>query len=147
MRPLPRRTREDGQVTVLVIGFALVLAMAVVVVVDASAAYLRHQALDSLADGAALAAADSIQGEQVYTRGLGQPAVVDPERARALVDEYLSSTRASMNFPRLARSVATSGDRVVVRLVVPLDLPFPLPGVSNTALVGAESASIVTVSD
>ena len=45
---------EQGQVTLLIIGFAGMLLMAIVVVIDASAAYLRRQGLDNLADGAAL---------------------------------------------------------------------------------------------
>ena len=44
---------EQGQVTLLIIGFASILLMAIVVVVDASAAYLQRQGLDNLADGAA----------------------------------------------------------------------------------------------
>ncbi|HEY9563226.1 MAG TPA: pilus assembly protein TadG-related protein, partial [Nocardioides sp.] len=47
------RGQEAGQVTVLIVGFALILLMAVGVVVDTSAAYLNRQSLDTLADGAA----------------------------------------------------------------------------------------------
>ena len=49
---------EEGQVTLLIIGFASILLMAIVVVIDASAAYLQRQGLDNLADGAALYGAD-----------------------------------------------------------------------------------------
>ena len=49
---------EQGQVTLLIIGFAGILLMAIVVVIDASAAYLQRQGLDNLADGAALYGAD-----------------------------------------------------------------------------------------
>lgn len=141
------RRAEAGQATVMIIGFVVVLVMMVVVVVDASAAYLRRQSLSSLADGAALAAADAIEGEQVYTRGLGQRATVDPEQARSFVASYLSSAGAHSVYPGLVAVVGTSGDRVVVRLSAPLDLPLPLPGVANSAPVGAESASVIAVSD
>ncbi len=56
------RRDEAGQATVLIIGFAVVLAMVVAVVTDASAAYLQRQGLDTLADGAALAGADAVRG-------------------------------------------------------------------------------------
>lgn len=131
----------------MIIGFAVVIAMMVVVVVDASAAYLRRQALSTLADGAALAAADGIQGEQVYTGGLGERAVVDPDRAQALVEAYLSSVGAARSYPGLSRVVVTSGDRVVVRLAAPMDLPLPLPGVPDAGRVSAEAASVVEVGD
>jgi hypothetical protein len=138
---------ERGQVSVIIIGFVVVLAMLFVVVVDASAAYLRRQALSSLADGAALAAADGIEGEQVYTGGLGERAAVDPERARGLVASYLSSVGAERRYPGLRQAVGTSGDRVVVRLDAPLGLPLSLPGIAGTARVAAESASVVAVRD
>lgn len=141
------RHDEAGQATVLIIGLVLVLAMTVVVVVDASAAYLRRQALSSLADGAALAAADGIEGERVYTRGLGERAVVDPDQARGFVADYLVSARARVRNPGLSVVVETSGDRVVVRVAAPLDLPLPLPSVGKFARVTAESASVVAVSD
>ena len=141
------RRGEAGQATVMIIGFVVVLVMLVVVVVDASAAYLRRQSLSSLADGAALAAADAIEGEQVYTRGLGQRASVDPEQARSFVESYLSSVEARSVYPGLVDVVETSGDRVVVRLSAPLDLPLPLPGVENSASVQTESASVIAVSD
>ena len=49
---------QAGQATVMIVGFAVVLAMLMVTVVDASAAYLQRQGLDTLADGAALRGAD-----------------------------------------------------------------------------------------
>ncbi|MFC6345663.1 pilus assembly protein TadG-related protein, partial [Nocardioides hankookensis] len=66
-----RRRDEDGQTTVLIVGFALVLVMAVAMVVDVSAAYLQRQGLDTVADGAALRAADlGATGEEVYAGGV-----------------------------------------------------------------------------
>jgi hypothetical protein len=143
---LRHRSEERGQTTVLVIGFVLVVAMTIVVVVDASAAYLRRQALSSLADGAALAAADGLQGEQVYTGGLGERAQVDPEAAQALVESYLASVRAGQRYPGLRYTVETDGVRVVVRVGAPLDLPMPLPGVAQSTPVRATSAALIAVS-
>jgi hypothetical protein len=144
---VPRRTDERGQTTVLIIGFVIVIAMAVAVVVDASAAYLRRQALSSLADGAALAAADGLQGEQVYTAGLGERAVVDPGAARELVVEYLTAVGAGGRFPGLSHVVETDGERVVVRVAAPLDLPIPVPGVASQARVTATAAAVVLLGD
>ncbi len=141
-----RHRDEHGQTAVLIIGFALVIAMTVVVVVDATAAYLRRQALDNLADGAALAATDGIAGEQVYTRGLGEQAEVDPVVARAMVGDYLASVGAGTRYPGISHGVETDGSRVVVRLRAPLDLPLPLPGVATRTQVAATSAAVVVVS-
>jgi hypothetical protein len=140
-----RRTDDRGQTTVLIIGFVIVIAMTVAVVVDASAAYLRRQALSSLADGAALAAADGLQGEQVYTAGLGERAVVDPRAARELVVDYLVSVGAGRRYPGLSHAVETDGERVVVSVAAPLDLPIPIPGVARQASVSATAAAVVLV--
>ena len=64
----------------MIIGLAVVLLMAAVVVVDASAAFLRRQELDTVADGAALAGADAgsrnldvLYGEGVASAGPARP--------------------------------------------------------------------------
>lgn len=144
---VPGRSNERGQTALLIIGFVLVIAMMIVVVVDATSAYLRRQALSTLADGAALAAADGIEGEQVYTGGLGERATVDPERARQLVAGYLSSVGAARRYPGLVHVVETDGERVVVRVAAPLDLPLPLPGVAEETDVVATAAAVVAVSE
>ncbi len=140
-------TDERGQTAVLIIGFMIVVALTVVVVVDATAAYLRRQALDTLADGAALAAADGLEGEQVYLTGLGTTATVDPEHARALVVEYFAAVDAGGRYPGLSHHVETAGDRVVVRVAAPLDLPFAVPGVGDSAHVTASAAAVVNVGE
>lgn len=143
----PRGRGESGQVTVLVIGFAVVALLMVGVAVDASAAYLRRQGLDNLADGAALAAADGVQGRQVYEGGLGERARIDPEVAGVYVADYLRATGAAQRYPGLRYSVDAGPERVVVHVSAPLDLPIMLPGIDPHALVSATAASYVVVSD
>ena len=98
-----RRGDERGQTTVLIVGFAVVLMMAVALVVNASAAYLQRQSLDSLADGAALVAADAgAEGDDVYAGGLGEDRLALLEAtAREAVDDYLARTGAPRTVPRL----------------------------------------------
>jgi hypothetical protein len=142
-----RRRAETGQAAVLIVGFAVVALLMVGVAVDASAAYLRRQGLDNLADGAALAAADGVQGRQVYEGGLGERARIDPEVARGYVADYLRATGAAGRYPGLRWSVDAGTDRVVVRVAAPLDLPLALPGLEARSLVSATAASYVVVSD
>lgn len=141
------RRDESGQTSVLIIGLAIVLVMMVALVVDASAAYLRRQGLDSLADGAALAAADGIQGRQVYEGGLGEHAQIDPEVAEELVASYLSSTGARQKYPGLTYAVDTTADRLVVRIEAPLQLPITPPGWDRRTTIRGTAASFVVVSD
>ena len=138
---------ERGQSTLLVVGFAVVAIMMVAVVVDASAAYLRRSGLDSLADGAALAAADGIAGRQVYEGGLGERAVVDPLEARRYAAEYLAGSGAARRYPGLSYEVQIGGDRVVVRVSTPLELPITPPGWERRPTISATAASVALVSD
>lgn len=137
----PASGPERGTITVLVVGFLVVLGLLTAVVVDASAAYLRRQSVNGLADGAALAAADGAQGAAVYEHGLGERAPLDPLVARAAVAEYLRSTGADRTYPGLSWQVTSTGTTVTVRLSAPLDLPLdPAGWADTTTVVGTGSA-------
>jgi hypothetical protein len=139
------RRNQAGQATLLILGFFLVAVLLVGVVVDASAAYLRRQALNGLADGAALAAADGVQGEQVYTSGLGDTALIDPAAAREYVAAYLAQTDAHARFPGLVYQVLPAGDWVTVQLSAPLDLPIPPPGWAHDPWIDGVASAVVPV--
>jgi hypothetical protein len=141
------RRDERGQTALLIIGFAVVAIMMVAVVVDASAAFLRRGGLDSLADGAALAAADGIEGRQVYEGGLRKHAEIDPAVARQLVDDYLRATRAARRYPGLSYEVDASTDRVMVRVAAPLRLPITPPGWERRPSISGTASTFVLVSD
>lgn len=141
------RCDERGQTSVLIIGFAVIILLMIVVVVDASAAYLRRQGLDSLADGAALAAADGVQAERVYEEGVDERAQIDPAVAQAYAAEYLAALGARGKYPGFSYSVQTTADSVVVRVSAPLELPFSPAGWEDRTLISATAASFVTVSD
>jgi hypothetical protein len=144
-----RRPAEDeqGQVTVLIIGFALLIGMLIAVVIDASAAYIQRQGLNSLADGAALHGADlGATGEEVYTGGVTEDWL---ELARAEAKEavrgYLVDVGAYRRFPGLSYRVTVDPDseRITVTLSAPLDLPLSFPGSPDSASVGAQGSAVV----
>ena len=138
---------ETGSITPLVVGFAFLVAVLVAVVVDASAAYLRRQGLNSVADAAALAATDGLQGDRVYTNGLDDLAEIDAGAARHYVEDYLRTSGVLAQYPGLGWTVRTSATTVVVHLAAPLELPLHVPGVGGTAVVTGSAASVVVVSD
>lgn len=141
------RRVERGQTSVVIVGFFLVALLMVVVVVDASAAYLRRQQLDAVADGAALAAADALAGEQVYVGGLGERAAIDRGAAREHVADYLARVAAFRTYPGLTYRVRTSADSVRVQVSTPLELPFTPPGWLGGTTVSGRAAAYVHVSD
>ena len=138
---------ERGQATIMIVGFAVVLAMAAALVTDASAAYLHRQGLDTLADGAALRGADlGATGEESYRTG------VPPDRlaltataVRASVHAYLLDVGAFRRFPGLTWTVSVDdgADSVTVRVRAPLELPLSIPGSPGRASIGATGAAVV----
>lgn len=133
--------------TLLIVGFSVMLSMLVAVVVNASAAYLQRQGLATLADGAALAGADGgAQGAQVYTSGLsGDRAQVTADAARAAVARYLESAEARASFPGMRATVVVIDDRVSVDIRAPLDLPLRFPGATPRATVHARGAAFIAL--
>jgi uncharacterized membrane protein len=136
---------QRGSITPLVIGFFLVVATLVGVVVDAAAAYLRRQGLDALADAAALAATEGLQGEQVYTSGLGEQAAIDPVTAERYVVDYVRHSGAARQYAGLRCEVSTHGTTVVVRLSSPVELPLHVPGIPLSATVAGTAAAVVVI--
>jgi hypothetical protein len=138
---------EAGQVTMLILGFAGILVMAIVVVVDASAAYLQRQGLDKLADGAALYGAD-LGSAGVYEQGLDGQRLLQQEAAvEAAVRDYLARADAGATYPGIdvAVRVDATGRSVTVLLRAPLDLPLRIPGSPASPRIGASSSAAVTV--
>lgn len=144
MNPTPQQSQQRsqaGQTSVLLVGFFVVVALLVVVVVDASAAYLRRQRLDSLADGAALAAVEGVRSEALYTHGLGQRVLLDPAAARNYAADYLASSGAG-RYVGLRWEVRTSGDAVEVQVSAPLELPIAPPGWRGGTVTGRAAAHV-----
>ncbi|GAA1944047.1 Tad domain-containing protein [Nocardioides hwasunensis] len=147
MRRRRPETDDGGQVTLLIIGFAGILLMAVVVVIDASAAYLQRQGLDNLADGAALYGAD-LGSAGIYEQGLDAERLTQQEAAvTAAVRDYLGRAGAGRRFPGIDVAVRVDpvGRSVTVRLQAPLDLPLTIPGSPSRPMVGASSTAAVTI--
>jgi hypothetical protein len=142
------RGDQRGQTTVLIVGFAVVLMMAVAMVVNVSAAYLQRQSLDNLADGAALMAADAgAEGDDVYSGGLDDDRLeLLAAAARRAVDDYLASTGAARDYPGLTRTVLVdpATRSVQVRIAAPLKLPLTVPGAPTTATIAATGAAAVS---
>ena len=144
------RVRDDrGQTTLLIVGLATVLLMTIAVVIDASAAFLRRQELDTVADGAALAGADagSRNLQALYAEGVDAADRLDQAEAvaRAAVADHLRATGAHAAYPGLRAAVRVEGDTVTVDLEAPLELPLTVPGSPDRTTVGATGSATVEV--
>jgi len=134
---------ERGQASVMIVGFAVVVMMAIAAITDASAAYLQRSGLDTVADGAALAGADALDDDLVYTRGLDETPALDPAVAEERIRDYLRETGAYERFPGLRWAREITDNEVVVRVQAPLDLPLGVPGVPGTALIGSTGSAVL----
>lgn len=141
------RRDERGQVTVLIVGFAMLIGMLIAVVIDASAAYIQRQGLSSLADGAALHGADlGATGEDVYTGGVTDDRLeLTRAEAKDAVRRYLADVGAYRRYPGLSYQVLVDADseRITVSLTAPLDLPLTFPGSPESASIGARGSAVV----
>lgn len=139
-----RSRGEQGQVTVLIIGFAAIVLLMIVVVTDISKVFLVRRDLDATADGAVLAAANGLAA--IYAQpGAGENAQLDPDQARRLAAEYLDSVAASNRFEGLDWSADVTGTTVTVRLTSTVDLPFQPPGWQGTADIATDAAAVVPI--
>jgi len=135
---------ERGQVTVMIVGFAFILMVLIAVVTDASAAYLQHSGLDTVADGAALTGADALDTNAVYHGGIGDAPPLDPVAATAAIEKYLVDTGAYGRYPGLTYDLDVSSNEVTIVVHAPLDLPLNVPGTENTDTIGATGSAILT---
>lgn len=132
MTVVSSRRREDGQITVLIVGFVLLSLLMASVVMAASAVYLEHKKLLSLADGAALAAADSYTVADIGGSYIPSTSLVDA-RVIAAAGSYLDASRAFSRHDNLAVGAGTGsepgGTAVVVLTAVahPPVISFLLP--------------------
>lgn len=141
------RREEAGSAIPLIVGLAGVLVLAIAVVVNASSAFMQRQALDTLADGAALHGAD-IGSAGVYAEGLPADRLLQEERAvRAAVQDYLRRVGAYDTYGDLAvvARVDAAARAVTVTLSAPLDLPLTVPGTPSRPTVSASGRAAVTI--
>ena len=99
--------RDDGQVTILVIGFAVVLLLLTVVVMGVTAVYVGERKLQVLADNAALAAADTFVALDPGADGAPPVTVLDDDAVAGAATAYLDTVSAWAGTPGLALAAPT----------------------------------------
>jgi hypothetical protein len=123
----PGRHDERGTVLVLVIGYAVIAALLVTVVVNASIAFQTRRSLYGWADGAAVAAAQAADVDRLYDDGVADRLPLDQSAARSAVAEYVTAHDLADRFGSfavVAVEVAPDGGSVEVTLAARSPLPF-----------------------
>jgi hypothetical protein len=101
------RSAEDGQVTVLVLGLALVCFAIAGLAVDGTRVFLARRALQTAADAAATAGAGQLDRRAYYRSG-GRVIVLDEDSARSTAARWLAKRGldAAASISTDARSVS-----------------------------------------
>lgn len=121
-----RAKNEDGQMTVMILGYVTLALLVASVVIGISSVYLEHKRLLSLADGASLAAADSYTLGDVDTQGGSPSATLNPARVRNVAADFVSRSPAAQRFSGLAVAGSTGspdGSTAVVVLTAAVHPP------------------------
>lgn len=103
----PPADPDSGQVTILVIGFAVVCLLLTVVVMGVTAVYLGERKLQVLADNAARAAADTFVELRPGPDGAPPVTVLDDAAVTGAATGYLGTVRAWDATPGLAVAAPT----------------------------------------
>ncbi len=129
------RGSDDGQITLLALGYFLLALCLVAVVADATAVHLARTQLQDAADAAALDAADALSDASVYTGGVTGDAVPLTDReVRAQAERYLRSYTAPSRVEGVRLGAATGTDdgrSATVELTARARLPIAAPVVAS----------------
>lgn len=131
---------DEGSVLLLGIGWLAACLLAMVVMIDVSAAFLQRQHLQALADSAALAGAQGIDLASYYEHGASASTRLDggavayrvSEHVRRALEGGQAGGTAERPTARLIEA-STDGDTVLVGLTAPIALPI-LPGAISIVL-------------
>lgn len=94
--------QDDGQISILVIGMMVILLLAMIVVMAVSSVHLAHRKLQTHADHAALAAADTFtELEGTDGTGTAPTAVLDDASVSGAAESYLLSVDAEHDLDSL----------------------------------------------
>jgi Putative Flp pilus-assembly TadE/G-like len=145
--------RDDGSITVLIIGFTAIAAVLVVMGIDISKVFLAQRALASAADAAAIAAAQGVDTERLYASSgpvCGHALHLDESDAAQRAQDSLAGERrsldhvfASLQSPQTTVDGGTAEVRLNGRVAVPFGkvLAWLDPGRSDGLVKVSETSS------
>ncbi|WP_347402918.1 pilus assembly protein TadG-related protein [Protofrankia symbiont of Coriaria ruscifolia] len=136
------RRQDDGTILVLTLGYVLVALMLAIVVTDVSTVYLARRSLASAADGAALAAAQSVDETAIYT-STGNLQRLPLAEVAAIVAQYQSDADPSGRMTLTAQLLDPATVRVTGTRTVDLPVVTILGIGPVTVTASADAQSLV----
>ena len=118
------RSGDSGQLTIMIIGFAVIVMLLVTLIANTSKAFLWRRSLSSWADAAALAATQTAGEDAIFAGGLTGNLPVDEGAAEAFVADYLDRQHLTERYPGLAVAVAVDEGAGVVTVTLSATMPL-----------------------
>jgi uncharacterized membrane protein len=137
-----QRRPDEGQITLLIIGFVMIAVLAVGVVANASKAFVYRRSLASWADGAAIAAAQSVAEDVIYAGPHVEELPISASEARRVVDDYLARHGLAGRFDGLRVDVGV--DPVAGTVTVSLGVRVPLVLSGDAAGIPVSASATAT---
>lgn len=121
-----RAEPESGQVTLFMLGFCLVLLTALAGVAAASSVYVTRRSLSSVADGAAVAAADAVRESDILGGAAPEDRRLDGSAAEAAAGAAIDQSGAPGSLAEFAWSARLddAGRAAVVTASAVADVPL-----------------------
>lgn len=138
---MKRLKQDEGSVYLFGIGLGIVSLLVLTTAINIAALWVTRSKLDSVADGAVLAATNSVNVENLYLNGLEQPIQLDPNLAELKVRNYLAKVGPTSGLAELKIvSLDVGINTVEVRIKARSELPFGylLIGMDSTVVSGAK---------
>lgn len=124
--PLNLKANEQGSVLLFAIVVILILVTLLAVAIDLATVAWHQRQLAAVTDAAALAGAQALDEEALYTRGAGEVIPLEPALVQAMAYEYLGLSRAPERFNDFAAEI--SSDRQTVLVQTSASITPPLRG-------------------
>ncbi len=124
---IPFGPRDEGQISVLILGLFLLVSALVLGAIDVTAAQLARMRLLDTADAVALDAADALDEQSAYQQGLGGRVALTDASVRQSATELLARTPRPIGVSDWAvvpRTGSPDGATAVVTVSGHADLPM-----------------------
>lgn len=139
------RTSERGSTVPLVSIFVTILLLLVLIAVAATSLYIERKRLFTVADGAAVAAAQAYSASDVVHEGNGILVTLNSERVRQVAFEYVQFYADRVEDTQLVNAVTPDGRSALVRLrgtwrppvvglFIPVQFPLEVTAIARTRL-------------
>ena len=130
----------------MIIGFVMIVVLAVGVVANASKAFVYRRSLTSWADGAAVAAAQQVAENALYAGPTVDDLPISSSGARNAVADYVSRNGLGQRFEDFAVAVTVDAGTARVTVEFAARVPLVLAGDAGGIPISAEATATAPLS-